>query len=450
MKWGKVWVDEVRGMPWEKEYIDYRALKKTVKTIKHYFDDENDKGTGNVDACNIFWSKVEWEVKKANAYADTLRGKLSWVGVLQGHNIENTQGSTCVEAEQLIKFVEINQTSLRKITKKALKTCPAAIGVVTPLEVEAAFPAGSASALGVCKALMGTEPSLQLSVRQIGAGQFAQVLELNGVFHVYLESGQAVREPMVVKVGAWRSQRHYSCEVELHKRAAGAGFSPRVFFESSSIEGTRPFLGVIAMERLNGPTLLKWLMWQTKKLHCAEAEEGKLPAWKRRENEQWAVDPRIAKLPLVREWNLEARRIRKALAAKHINHGDVHERNFVFDVPKAKLIQLADAEQTPDSFGWDSSASVSSMESPEAADEKRMKRWLMSEIAKGPLGSARLVIIDFGSASNMGTSRASQLFHYLFMDGRRLADPSEETRSPPTPRPQRRHAFPDKADMTYM
>ena len=33
--------------------------------------------------------------------------------------------------------------------------------------------------------------------------------------------------------------------------------------------------------------------------------------------------------------------------------------------------------------------------------------------------------------------RVSQLFHYVFNDGRRLADPSEEQLSPQTPRPRR-------------
>jgi len=421
MKWGKCWVDRVAGTPWEREHIDYRALKKRVKALKQSLSGENDENKG-ADACNSFWSKVESEVEKVNAHSAAVRGRLAWVGA-QRNDPDSTQG--CGAEAALLDFVEINQTSLKKITKKALKKCPA-VGAPS-LEVDDAFPTGSASALGVCRALICPESELKLTACQVGAGQFAQVLALNGVFGVYLESGQVVREPMVLKFGTWRSRSHYRREVDLHKAAAEAGLSPRVFFESSSAEGARPYLGVIAMERLTGPTLLKWLMWQTKKLHLADAEQGKLPAWKRQENEQWAVDPRTAELPLVREWNAEARRIRKVLASERINHGDLHERNFVFDVPRARLSQLADAEQ----------ADYAESSSLEAADEKSMKRWLMSAVGEGVQGSARLLIIDFGRASSMGTSRASRLFHLLFKDGRRLADPSEESRSPPTPRPRR-------------
>ena len=114
------------------------------------------------------------------------------------------------------------------------------------------------------------------------------------------------------------------------------------------------------------------------------------------------IDPRVHRLPLVKAWAAEARKVRRALNDSGIRHGDVHDANVVFDVSSC-------ADQVfRGSMG----------------DAKQLKRVLMREIGRGPsLSSAKLVVVDFGRAR-----KADGFSRWLLRacgDDHRMVDPQD-------------------------
>lgn len=170
----------------------------------------------------------------------------------------------------------------------------------------------------------------------------------------------------------------------------------------------------------------------------------------------WLIDPAVAKIPLVKAWLAESQRLRRVLSKVGIDHGDVHERNFIFDVPPDCISnpgsprssnaesEADDASERGDDDAHElpeMSAEVSAADaSATLMEQKRTKRRMMAEIAKGPApngGSrARLLLIDYGRATAV-TSLAQRLAVAVFGGGRRLVDPEEEPPSPKTPNASR-------------
>ena len=118
--------------------------------------------------------------------------------------------------------------------------------------------------------------------------------------------------------------------------------------------------------------------------------------------ERWLIDPRVHRLPLVKAWAAEARKVRRALNDSGIRHGDVHDANVVFDV----------------------SSCADKVFRGSMTDAKQLKRVLMREIGKGPSqSSARLVVVDFGRAR-----KADGFSHFLLRacgDDHRMVDPQD-------------------------
>ena len=176
----------------------------------------------------------------------------------------------------------------------------------------------------------------------------------------------------------------------------------------------------------------------------------------------WLIDPAVAKTPLVKAWLAESQRLRRVLSKTGIDHGDVHERNFIFDVPHDCIsnpgsprssntgseVDFSEAASEPSERGDDDAHELPEMSAEVSAadasatlmEQKRTKRRMMAEIAKGPApngGSrARLLLIDYGRATAV-TSLAQRLAVAVFGGGRRLVDPEEEPPSPKTPNASR-------------
>mmetsp|Transcript_14347 Transcript_14347/g.36415 ORF Transcript_14347/g.36415 Transcript_14347/m.36415 type:complete len:349 (+) Transcript_14347:64-1110(+) len=208
---------------------------------------------------------------------------------------------------------------------------------------------------------------------------------------------------LVVKCGRWRSRRHFDEEVELSRVAAAAGLGPVLYYASAVPLEHGVVQGIIAMERLTQPTLYRWLHWMTR----SERVVNKQP-----NVGAWTISDEALKLPLVKVWIAECRRLRSALIAAGIAHGDWHERNLIMDVPAARTLTAVGKNPSP-------------------LEHHETKSLIMKAIAAGPAaGQARLLVIDYGGAKRL-KSKIGRFFAFICID-RHLVDPDEESPSPPS------------------
>ena len=149
------------------------------------------------------------------------------------------------------------------------------------------------------------------------------------------------------------------------------------------------------MRRLTTPTYFRWLTWVSRDL----CRSGRVPGG----GDAWLIDPRVQQLPLVQLWATRVRALKATLGDRNIKHGDVHERNIVFDVQGDARDRVFAAEAR--------------------GDHKAAKRLLMQHIAKGPDGGADLVMIDFGQAARVGVLGRCCL--RVCGDEQRFVDPDE-------------------------
>lgn len=239
---------------------------------------------------------------------------------------------------------------------------------------------------------------------EIGRGAFARIYAFSE--EAAAEGARAARvrlDDIVLKVGSWQSAAAFDREVALQDRASTEGCAPRVLNAHRSPSFGAAVHGLIAMDKLCGPTLLRLLFWHSRD---ARRQRG-VPD----ERNGWRIDPSTLDAPLVRAWRKEAGRVQAALFAAGIEHGDWHDRNLVFDVPEAR-------QRAPEL---------------RAAGEKALKHVLMAAIEAGPAaGRARLLAIDFGCARELRTALARACAPVCA--GRRLPDLDEEAATPITPR----------------
>jgi len=228
----------------------------------------------------------------------------------------------------------------------------------------------------------------------LGRGAYADVVCFNAAAPVECEGleDKVPARRLAVKVGAWPSEKQFNRECDCQQAASLATTAPAV--RARAWAGGAAGVGAIVMDRLTCPSFHVWLMWVSR-------DFSRRPGFKTKE--RWLVDPRVHRLPLVKAWAAEARRVRKALNDAGIRHGDVHDANVVFDVANCadKVFRGG------------------------IAQGKRLKRLLMREIGKGPaLSSARLVVVDFGRAKKT----TNGLYRFLLKacgDDHRIVDPED-------------------------
>lgn len=116
MKWAKTLQAEAHNTPWAEAFIDYRALKKLIRQAKD---------SREVDA---FFAALREEMSKANAHTQAIRQR-----------VQASEG-TGEEHQALLRFVAVNETSVRKIQKKlqkrVLSCLDTGMGEAVPQETE--------------------------------------------------------------------------------------------------------------------------------------------------------------------------------------------------------------------------------------------------------------------------------------------------------------------------
>ena len=293
MHFGRTWDTKTKSSPHRDAYIHYIRLKERIHDVI------NARKEHVVNAVSRFWTALLIEIEKANAHTAAERARIGWTR-------ESKQVTVCdadaEDGKQLVAFVELNQTALRKIVKKMLKQTKSLEGArkakLPPLPpIEPPFVVRAASGRGLGLTLLSAEVSPgkpqhslpNISVDYLGHGAFARVVILKRIANVYCErqgsdnaddawsprrasgaassAGATCDEPradvvvksenLAVKIGRWKSLRRFENEVRLQQAAAEAGVAPRIFFSESEPAPRQMTAGVIGMERLTGPTLFR-------------------------------------------------------------------------------------------------------------------------------------------------------------------------------------------------
>jgi tRNA A-37 threonylcarbamoyl transferase component Bud32 len=223
-----------------------------------------------------------------------------------------------------------------------------------------------------------------------------------------LASGERVPlADIVVKLGRWRTQKAFDKEVRLHRVAADAGCAPLVYHATARPvdPSVKTVEGTLAMQRLTHPTFYRWLHWLSLQLR---QEKGL-------NDLTWTIDKAALRTPIFKAWEKEVKRLLAELIKAGVAHGDVHERNMVFDIPEVR--------------GRIAPGHVETLEEHIAT-----KQLIMEAIGEGPAGGrARIVLIDYGGAHGL-SGRLDRFLAKTFID-RHIVDPDEE---PPSPMSHRR------------
>jgi len=428
MKFSDLFERIVHESAWGHFCVDYTMLEQ------HIFFMANEKDfisslSSLVLEVMWFWESLSKEVHKVNAYISQRRGCINWVREVSSlvivPELLERRSEESKDIVALDAFAEFNKIIVHKIIKKFDQQVDLQMLVEIPsmfrdlsekrlqCVVETAFPSHSASASGLCCALTrharySTEGALQsdlVSVHQIGLGRHTQEYSLERISHVHFPNGLVDGSRIVIKVGHWNSSRTMLQEVKLQELAAAAGLAPRIWFHSTDCEldlahstsssdsnqrnGT--FLrGLIAMEKVNGPSLMRWTMWLSEIYLLNEekvTDKGMQCKLTLNEEDEWVVHPVVAQLPIVETWMQECRRLQNALFDLGIDHGLACEDDYVFDVLPAE------------------SEYASSFSKPVIADQmsqdELQKHKFLAVIGRGLSDGVRLLRVGFGHAINM-------------------------------------------------
>lgn len=163
------------------------------------------------------------------------------------------------------------------------------------------------------------------------------------------------------KIGGWSNYEALVAECNAQAAAArDAGLAPAVYYHAWPLPHPEPLFssfgaksGVLAMQRLTGPTLLRWLQW------TRQTDRG--------------------------DWPAEVFRLRQKIADIGLFNPDTHENNIMFDVSDEAV-----------------RAAVFEHHEPSIDPQPAVRAMLLEAIARGPGRGAQLMLCDWGCARPQG------------------------------------------------
>jgi hypothetical protein len=247
-------------------------------------------------------------------------------------------------------------------------------------ESEAEGHAGALKLDVICHRLLDASQSHDFSLHILGRGASGSrvvafpmredPLALRLRLHATSDECMIPLHEIAFKVGSWRRSQDLENEVNMQETASLAGLAPApIHCAWLATTAPTPFRGVLAMRRLTGPTLYKWLRLLAR--DNVRSLEGAGP------------------------WLREAQRLRHRIGDLGLVNTDIHDNNLVFDVTDPTI-----------------RAAVFREREPSAA----LQAQLLAAIAQGPTAQgnakagARLVLVDWGLARPLSESPAVRVF----------------------------------------